>query len=283
MRLYIDGDLKMTSPSYPGTADSWNAGTGYIGRISALTYSHNGSLCAPFILNRCMSSDEISDYYKLARSALWKTDYGCTVSVANEGGVVGQYISNTPFQCADATGRWQVETDTINGKSTKVLTCKTAGTVYIDKSVLQSEAGALAFGEWEWYYYRTGAAITHFAFISSAKTLTSYNGYEIYTQGTGIMYILRYDAGAIGSYMAYTTAAQAPLNVWTKFNVKRSVAGAFTFYINDAIPPLAAGTDPVTDTTYLSGNYLTISAQVGDKLVLGAIDGSNALVKRLKA
>jgi hypothetical protein len=284
IRIYADGVLRQTSASYPSVLNGFSAGTAYFGGFSTVPgYGLDGVARSPFILNKCWSQEEITQYYNLAKVACWKTDFGVLSTLTAQGGITGAYLSNSPFQFADTTGRFYVETDTINGKLCKVIRCSVAGSLYIDRGRLQQEAGSAAFGEWEWYYYRTAGSVSRVAFISSDNTLTSFNGYEVYTQGTGILYFLRYDVGAVGSYMAVTTTNQAPLNVWTKFNVKRSVAGIFTFYINDIIPPLGTGTDPVTDTQYLSSNYLTISAQVGDKIALGSLDGSNALVKRIKA
>ena len=94
IRLYSDGVLGNTSISYgPGTTvQSWNAGTGKIGKLTLATYSLDGNLRAPFILNRCWSDAEVAAYYSSARAACWKSDFGVFVDLADQGGVVGAYL-----------------------------------------------------------------------------------------------------------------------------------------------------------------------------------------------
>ena len=94
IRLYSDGILGNTSISYgPGVAvESWNVGTGRVGKLSIATYNHDGNLRAPFILNRCWSDAEVAQHYALAKSACYKTDYGALVDTADQGGVVGAYL-----------------------------------------------------------------------------------------------------------------------------------------------------------------------------------------------
>jgi len=192
-------------------------------------------------------------------------------------------MSNTQWQFSDTVGRFRVETDTINGRSTKVITCKTAGSLYLKREEMQQEAGASAFGEWEFWHYRTAGAVSRVALVSSTPTLTAFNGYAVYVQGADVVYLLRYDAGAIGSFMFYSIAGQALRNAWLKFRVSRTVAGIFTLYVNDALPVRDGGANPtVADAAYLTSNYIVIEAQVGDKLALGSVDGANAFVKRLK-
>jgi hypothetical protein len=94
IRLYLDGVLGNTSVSYgPGvTVESWNAGTGKIAKLNAATYSFDGNLRAPFILNRCWSDADVAAYYNLSRVAAFTTGYGALVDLADQGGVVGAYL-----------------------------------------------------------------------------------------------------------------------------------------------------------------------------------------------
>jgi hypothetical protein len=284
----LDGVLGNTSVSYgPGvTVESWNAGTGKIAKLNAATYSFDGNLRAPFILNRCWSAEEVAAYYSLAKSAMWKTDYDASTSLADEGGVANQQISNTQFFTGDSTSRWRIETETINGKSTKVLTCKTAGTVYVDRSVLQSEAGALAFGEWEWWNYRASAAslaVGLFTDRIGAYGASGMTGWFFDRPSATTWQMIRVVAGVV-TVPSWTTTPAFTASTWHKTTIKRSVAGVWSMYANDMLLSTVggAGTNPFTDATNLTGNYITISFGVGDKISLGAIDGSNAFCKRLK-
>lgn len=65
----------------------------------------------------------------------FKSDWGVLQSVAAEGGVAGQFISNTRFQCYDTTGRFSIVRDTAGpngalGKSIKA-TAATARKIYL--------------------------------------------------------------------------------------------------------------------------------------------------------
>lgn len=284
VRLYCDGALVSTSAAWGGAIDNWNAGTGaacyYIG---GATYGVNGNVRAPFILNRCMSDSEISDYYRLSRSALWKTDWGCTISTSDEGGTVGQYISNSSFQCGDTVGRWRIETDTINGKTTKVLTCKTTGIVYLNRNVMQQEAGAAAFGELEIWFYKTDAGYVTVTLNNSGVNGVLANANELYCAIGEEIGVQRYVGGAWAANNFQTAAGYCPITTWTKATVRRTVAGVGTAYLNDQLIPVSVGANPFTDTTYLTSETTRFAMSTGCKISLGSIDGSNALVKRLKA
>jgi len=281
IRLYIDGVLGNTSISYgPGTTvQSWNAGTGKIGKLTLATYSLDGNLRAPFILNRCWSDAEVAQYYSLAKTAQFKTDFGSLVSLADEGGTIGQYISNTQIQCGDTVGRWRVETDTINGKQVKCVTCKTVGLLYLKREVMQQEAGAAAFGEWEWWA-KLGSTPTWLSVLFSATvvgngTAAGQNGYVVYADSGPTLALQKSTAGVLSNIIG-------PLGVgtpsdWHKYTVRRTVAGGFTLLVDDVVQ----GT--VTDVAHLTGNYIVFDLlDPGDKIALGSIDGSNAFVKRLK-
>ena len=74
-------------------------------------------------------------------------------------------------------------------------------------------------------------------------------------------------------------------STWQNIRVSRTVVGVWTMYRDGNLLSTAggAGTNPFTDAAHLSGNYIVVNLGVGDKLALGAIDGSNALVKRIKS
>jgi hypothetical protein len=288
MRIYRDGILGNTSPSYPMTVDSWNTGTGYCGKYPSATYSFNGNIRVPFVLNRCWSAEEVAAYYSLAKSAMWKTDYDASTSLADEGGVTGQYLSNTPWQCGDTAGRWRISLDTIQGKQCKVIECITSGLLYLDKAKLQQEAGALAWGEWDFWLYH-GAVAGSFDIVLNATIValpltTGQYGYVLGTGGAPAWQCYGVNNGiGTGLYMT-GPAGSFPFQVWHKLELRRSVAGVFTFYLDDGLASTVggSGTNPMTDTAHLSGNYIVIRFRAGDKISLGAIDGSNAFCKRLK-
>jgi hypothetical protein len=279
IRLYVDGLLRQTSPVYVGVVD-WNIGTGHVGYSAVVPgISQNGNIRAPFILSRCWSDADVAAYYSLAKTAQFKTDFGSLVSLADEGGTIGQYISNTQIQCGDTVGRWRVETDTINGKQVKCVTCKTVGLLYLKREVMQQEAGAAAFGEWEWWA-KLGSTPTWLSVLFSATvvgngTAAGQNGYVVYADSGPTLALQKSTAGVLSNIIG-------PLGVgtpsdWHKYTVRRTVAGGFTLLVDDVVQ----GT--VTDVAHLTGNYIVFDLlDPGDKIALGSIDGSNAFVKRLK-
>jgi hypothetical protein len=215
---------------------------------------------------------------------LYKSDYGALVSLADEGGVLNQPISNTEWRAGDTVGRWRVETDTINGRSTKVLTCKTAGIAYIPRSVLQSEPGSMAFGEWDFWFYKVDATNLYIDVVADTAAQPTNNGYELWFDAVEKIYLARVTAGALASTIMVTTPIPTYTHsTWNHMVLSRTVAGVWTMRLNDTLPAVGAGANPGTDATHLTGNYITIRMGVGDKLALGSIDGANCVTKRIKA
>ena len=282
MRIHRDASLVATSPSYAGPISAWNAGVGRVGYSSAATYAVNGRVFTPFVINRAWTQDEITAYYNLAKRACWMSEYRAVLSLANEGGVVGQYISNTPWQCSDTTGRFRIQTDTINGRTVKCITCITAGTIYMDMAQARQAGGMAAFGEWEWWHKRVEVANHSLGFIASATATATTTGYEIVTTSTGGLICYRRAAGAVAATEFSTANGAYALNAWNKYNMRRTVAAVGTVLLNDVVVPVAAGANPFTDANVLTGQYVFVDMGVGDKISLGAIDGSAAFVKRVK-
>jgi hypothetical protein len=277
LRIYRDGELGNTSPSYPGTIDSWDAGTGYVGRLSALTYSFDGRIRSPFVLNRCLSGIEVADLYNKAKAACWKTDYGAVVSLADEGGVIGNYLSNTPWRFGDATGRWRVETDTIEGRQCKVITCKTAGLLYLDARQMKQEPGAAAFGEWDFWFKHASGTAWYMLFCASVPlgaTDAGQNGYRVYGDTTPTAVIHKRTAG-VGSTVA-GPAAWPVGSAYFNWKIQRTVAGVFTMSRSDGLSMTG------TDTSHLASNYVVLSMGADDKMALGDIGGRHSFRKGLK-
>lgn len=284
-RVYCDGTLRQTSASWGGAIYWWNSGTAGIGYLTGASgYAFKCFYKSPFILNKCWSQDDVISYYNLAKTACWKTDYGPISSITSEGGIVGNYLSNTKFQFGDTTGRFYVETDSINGKLCKVIRCSTAGVIYIDKAHLQQEAGAMAFGEIEFWFYKPGAVSVSLTFNNTGTAGSIGNANEVYFASGEEVGIQRYAAGVWAANNFQTAASYCPISTWTKARITRTVAGIYNVFVNDnLVSPTATGTNPFTDTTYLTSETIRISMGAGSKISLGAIDGSHAIVKRLKA
>lgn len=286
LRLYMDDIPDTVSASFPGVLDWWNSasarfGMGCLGG-GALNagYSYNGLARAPLILNRALSQDEISQVYTRAKKACWKTE-GALVSLADEGGIVGNYLSNTQFQFGDTVGRWRVELDTIEGQQCKVITCKTAGWLYLDKSVMQQRGGAGAFGGWDfWYYMSANAGVRRFHVISSTKDSATSNGYTLSFDTPGSIENFLWTAGAWGGTLWTTVNGAIPVAGWTNLKYSRTVAASHDLLVNNSRPAVTGGSIPATNAAHLSSNYLLMLCRTGDKI---SIDGSHPFTKSLKS
>jgi len=283
IRIYVDGVLRQTSASYPSVLNGFSAGTAYFGGFTTFaTYGLNGVARSPFILNKCWSQEEITQYYNLSKQACWKTDFGALSTIAAEGGTTGAYLSNTLFQFSDTTGRFYIETDTVNGRSTKVIRCSTAGALYLKLDSINQNDGAGAFGEWDFWFYKVDATNFYIDVVADAAQPTN-NGYELWFDAVEKIYLARVTAGAlVNTIMVTDPVPTFAHSTWNRMRLSRTVAGVWTMRLNETLTAVGAGANPGTDTTHLTGNYITIRMGIGDKLALGAIDGSNALVKRLK-
>lgn len=290
LRGYVDGVLWYTSPSYGAAITNWNAGTGYCGYYSpASNISFNGSIRAPFVLNRCWSDADVAAYYSLAKQACYKSDWGSLVTIAAVTGIVGQYISNTGWQSVDVAGSVTIDLETVNGKPCKVLRQAVTGyrNIAIHRTQMKQDAGAFAFGELEfWYYNPSGAGPDSVVWLYTGAMATNpQNSYYIYF-GAGGVNLAFYKRVAGVDTLLFSSLASFPSNTWAKITLKRLVTGAWYLYVNDVLVTPNVGTNPVTDTAFLALDWFSFSSgglTAGQKLCLGAIDGSNAFVKRLKS
>jgi len=192
-------------------------------------------------------------------------------------------MSNTQWQFSDTVGRFRVETDTINGRSTKVITCKTAGSLYLKREALQCDPGALAFGSWDAWIYRASAGTLTLGLFSDIVVVAGRNGWA-FEQFSAVGWQMHRWTAGVDAFPAWGIAGMAQ-STWQNIRVDRTVAGVWTIYKDGALLSTAggAGTNPFTDTAHLTGNYIVLSMGIGDKLALGSVDGSAAFCKRLKS
>lgn len=199
----------------------------------------------------------------------FKTDWGYNVSPADEGGVTGQQIGGnaSPFRAGDATGRWAVETDTIDGRTTKAMTCKTAGLMRVPWSFLhQATPTEAAFGTFDWYARKADASVMDVNIIATVSTGIT-TGYGVKWAADESVVLTEY---GVGNVVGGGTASHS---VWHRFRVTRSLAGLFTLYIDGA----AIGTG--TDTTVTTATHLVIDMDAGDKIALGDTVGDHCVSK----
>lgn len=282
IRLYRDNILTEESASLGGALSDWNGGTGKFGAWSGATIPFNGRLIPLGIWSTALSSSEMGTIYDMARRACFKTDWGYWISTAAEGGVAGGRLSNTPLRTADATGRYTITTDTIDGTTVKVVSCSTAGELELKRFQMKHTAGAASFGEWSGYFYRAAGTAITFAYITENGT-TSRKGYSLSCDANGAMSLLRTNAvGGTEATLLTTANGAIPASEWCKVSIRRRIDGQFTVYVDDVAVTAATGSNPATDTTNIAASGWIIGLGVGCKVSLASGIGHYALTKYLK-
>jgi hypothetical protein len=207
----------------------------------------------------------------------YKTGYGATAGNTNF--TAGQ-VENTDF--IRSTGTWKVTTDTVNGKTAKVLECVAAGIAYVDARLLQGSPTLDAYGTWEWWFYRgsTGNDLRVGFIADAVAAQPGYNGYEITMSGAERIYLYEMNGAAAGTKCRTDDAAFVQ-QTWYQLRITRSGAGEFSLYLDGTLVDMTggSGTNPTTDATYTTSNYILLEFDAGDKISLGSTDGDENLFK----
>ncbi len=214
----------------------------------------------------------------------FQTSYGVPVSTASRGGAIGQFLENTPFQFGDATGRFTVTSETVMGRpNTKVITCGTAGRLYIDTQKFQQTPTGAAFGTFDLYLYMPAGGSTTVVFIADTigdRDATGQDGY--YVRYTGTTGSVAMGESVNGTPANKFTATGAFSVAWNKFTYIRDALGVFTHKINGVVTTAATGANPTTaDLTKTTSEYLVLNLVAGDKVALGSTCGCIGLTKKI--
>jgi len=252
----------------------------------------NSSLSSVLICNRELTAGEHSDIYDELVETTWaskthtnapvfKTDWGYKESPENEGGTIHQQIGGigSPFRAGDTTGRWSIEYEEVNGKTCKVLECKTSGSVYILTSEYHgvSETGA-AYGTWEWWLYQDSGNTPIVGFISlTTNGVVAGSGYYNFIEPAGQR--LRFWEPGGSSELFSSINGSISADTWCRYTVKRTLVGEFSTYADGILMTAASGSNPVTDNTKTSSKYLVFNLDAGDKICLGDRTGDQAVIK----
>jgi len=210
----------------------------------------------------------------------FKTDWGVKAS-AESGGTVGQYLDQTPFQFGDATARYKVSTDTIQGKLVKVIECTTAGLLSLPTSIFgESSTSEAAYGTWEgWAYKGSDAGTMNIAFICDSPTSIAGSGYKLAFTATETVQIAR----LTGTVHLETAAAYITINTWYKWKITRTALGVTYLWLNDVLVSVTggSGTNPYTSTAYTSSTHVVLDFDAGDKLAIADVGGNYSFRKYL--
>jgi len=281
-KTYYNGEVKTTKTDLvgftPATAQSF-----IIGKLSySDVWYFNGDIPLVAIYNSAKSASWIKKQYeKGARAIQYMTSYGVKETISNQ---TSGYLSDTPFEIV--SGTWSVTSEEIDGKACKVANCVSAGLLALPVSAFYgADSTSAAFGTWEWKHYLTGSSLSAsyvmpVASVAAAYNNASQNGYRITWDATGVIYGREIVAGSdSGKFL--TAAGAASIGAWNDYKITRVADGAFTFYQNGNIITASAGTNPFTDLTTSSSNYIIIACGSNEKISLGATNGFGYLVKYL--
>lgn len=269
--LYVDGvqygPTAIGADLLAAQATNWIVGKNG-STAAAFNEGFGGTVVCPRIGTGVLTPAQVqARYLEGARAVQFKTDWAYPISSANEGGVTGQQIGGhaSPFRAGDATGRWAVEAEVIDGEVHKVVNCKTAGLLQIDGSYFhQATATERAFGTFHAKMYKTDAGVITWKLIGTDFNVAA-NGYAMVWAADESVVISEL---GIGNVVAGGAASHS---TWHDFDVTRALTGLFTPYVDST----SFGTG--TDTTTTTSVGVIWDMDAGCKLDLGPVGGGGVM------
>jgi len=172
--------------------------------------------------------------------------------------------------------------DIINGTPVKKLTASSSGIVYAKNSDFNQSPTEFAYGTWEFWMKQTSAADCVVSIVDALTTSTGY--YITFGVTTRNIQLREYSTGSPGTILYTSPNASFSATEWFKFKMTRSNIGVFTLYVNDIILPAGiAGTNPSTDNTHTTANFISISLPASNATMfsLGSVKGAYSFIKKL--
>jgi hypothetical protein len=272
--LYIDGvaagTLADTTLFYLAAVDA--DGFRFLGEnsISATIENAAASIIAPQIYKEVKSADWFAAEYAKAATALWHTTPGVEL-VTNT--TTGQ-LSNSLFEVISGTHKI-TESD-----GTKSINCVGTGVLAARTISMHHSATEAAYGTWE--FSTTGAASTMIiATVAGAYNAAAQNGFQVEINSSGALKLQRITSGAVASTLMTTANATISLAARARIVVTRSNTGVFTVYADGVKLTAASGSNPATDATHTTSDYLCLVPATNTLYTYCDKCGGNAITKRL--
>ncbi len=174
------------------------------------------------------------------------------------------------------TGTWKISEELSNDKPKKWIGCVGAG--------VACTPSTKAYGTWVFELNKGAATAPRLGIIASdcdAEGGATQNGYFVYTDSLERIGIRRITNGSATNIM-YTNSGYYDPNTDYQFAFSRSYAGVFTLYIKGGAftewtlvdVTGGTGTNPDTDTTHTTSQYMSMDMDGTDKLrMLGVHEG----------
>lgn len=284
VRVYVDGvdGTKTGSPANLGAARIT------IGAIYGGSRYLDGDVYSAAVYSDVKDADWVQrQYAKGARAIQFSSGWGVPVSVAAEGGAIGQYLGGTPLRFGDATCRAKIVAERVTYGGTtklcKVIECTTAGLLYMPTSLYRfASPTEAAYGLFD-FLVNKGAEgnTTDVLFVASVAGGQAAGGQAAY-----LVRINSSEAVALNTQSAtLCRSANSAISVgtWNRIHVARTPTGSFSIYLNGTLMSVAggAGTNPVTDTSNTTSDYVVLDLDAGDKILWASEDGQWGLAKHL--
>lgn len=275
---WIDG---ASAGSYDFTCDiNSNDANIHIGNRYVLTSNNEGIYRDALIFNRALTAPEHAALYSELQSMERKFD---SRPFANFNGndwhmrdgikqsssaVTAGNIENSGFKIF--SGGYKISYETVNGRTHPVLECTADGACYIPTSYFSQSDSESAYGEWTFWANKTADSSIKLRFVSDDPDKTaSWNGYLLNMGTAENIGITKYTAGGTTVLMT-SDDDYISTGTWNKIKVTRSGTGEFSVYVEGVLVSTAggSGTNPVTDNTHTTADYLVFDNDAGDKVAL---------------
>ena len=261
--FYIDGVSSGNLNQAAGTPASSTAW--YVGNRAANDRTFDGTIQDIQISNYIWDSKRIKNYHsQWVKPSLIETF---------------QYpIGSFPNKWVRGTGNFNVQelsADVTSGtlkikKGTRYLNCLTQGVFAIESK--QSH------GVWEIDFYKNNNS--EIVFYITSDNLSNYSSYAIALGSDERISLYKLSSTGSITYMCYSNSAYFLNDTWYRLRITRTTSGIFTLLIKGGSLVPTAGydgyhlistvgglnTNPYTDTTYSSSNFLLLALRANDRI-----------------
>jgi hypothetical protein len=291
--FYVDGKFVAT---VAGLAGGFGLSTFVAGSNGG--YDFWGKIYRCEIYDLALTAQEVQDLFVQSRlkAVGYKSDWGVPVSSAARGGTIGTELESTGWRFSDTTGRWFVDTSTVQGQPVKTIRCSTGGAnvaLYRDSRAQGESAQDAAYGTWDMTLTIPAASGINWHFVTTISTILAgaggNNGYAVQASATGAISIYRMTSGVIAAAIKETAAGFLTTSVPYSLRVTRDFKGLWTakvlggaYSVWTELPDTGAGPFVNPDNTYTASNYQVLGALTGLVVSLGTRAGNFALSKQLK-
>lgn len=169
-------------------------------------------------------------------------------------------LSNTNYFIQ--SGTWRVNEDATTGE--RYIECVVAGII--------SRRNLDAYGTWEFETKHTALGVSVAFIADSVQAVASGSGYSLDILANGIA---RLRQNTPGDSLAVTAAGYIQTGTRTLWRITRSELGVFSVYHQNPIgsswallSPVASGSNPVTDLTFVASLYQVAELYAGDRIYL---------------